>query len=358
MIIEYYYTLISKERTIITKKVKLAVSVVLLISCSFILKAGNIDLPYEVATWKGFRKAAITYTFDDGCPNQYTIAIPMFNTLKLNATYFIVTTWKPKWPVLKLAAEEGQEVASHTVTHPNLGTISASAQKTELMNSYDTIQSCIPGLHGMTMAYPYCARGIDSITSDYYFAARGCQGFIEKSTPGDFLNISSVICGKLGAVKTTADFKNKDEAADSSGGWCVYLIHGIDNDGGYSPLPSDVLRENLEYLNANPDKYWVETFGNVVRYIRERNNLSVKELKATVSTINIKVGDTLPDDIYNYPITIRRSLQSGWKYVTGSQNGRVINIKVITLDSRQFIQFDAVPDKGEVILSKKNAPVN
>jgi len=31
----------------------------------------------------------------------------------------------------------------------------------------------------------------------YYIAARGCQGKIEKSTPDNFMNISSIICGNL-----------------------------------------------------------------------------------------------------------------------------------------------------------------
>ena len=154
-------------------------------------------------------------------------------------------------------------------------------------------------------------------------------------------------------MKTTADFKNKDEAADSSGGWCVYLIHGIDNDGGYSPLPSDVLRESLEYLNANPYKYWVETFGNVVRYIRERNSLSVKELKADASTIKIEVGDTLPDDIYNYPVTIRRPLPEKWKNSTCWQNGKQMKSIIVANGQKNYIQFDVVPDNGNVILRKK-----
>ena len=318
------------------------------------IEAQTIDSPYEVATWRGFTEAAITYTFDDGCPNQYVIAIPMLNKLNFNGTFFIVTTWSPKWSALRDAAAQGQEVASHTVTHPNLGKISEAEQKMELENSYDTIQAHIPGLHGMTMAYPYCVRGIDSLTSACYFAARGCQGFIERSTPADFLNISSIICGNLGAVKTFIDFKTKDEAAAASGGWCVYLIHGIDNDGGYSPLSSDTMRKGLEYLNVNRDKYWVETFGNVVRYIRERNSLFIKEPETTGSAIRIQVGDTLPDGIYNYPVTIRRPLPEKWKNVTGWQNRKELSTKIVTSGQKNYVQFDVIPNKGEVTLKKNN----
>jgi hypothetical protein len=38
-----------------------------------------IDTPYVAGTWRAFRSAAVSYTFDDGCANQFTVAIPMFN---------------------------------------------------------------------------------------------------------------------------------------------------------------------------------------------------------------------------------------------------------------------------------------
>ena len=40
---------------------------------------GTIDGPYEVGTWRDFKPAAITYTFDDGDYNQFAVAVPMFN---------------------------------------------------------------------------------------------------------------------------------------------------------------------------------------------------------------------------------------------------------------------------------------
>lgn len=33
--------------------------------------------------------------------------------------------------------------------------------------------------------------------------------------------------------------------------YAVYLFHGIDNDGGYSPIESAELRNHLKYLKTN-----------------------------------------------------------------------------------------------------------
>ncbi len=328
-----------------------------LLSISGIICAQTIDEPCEVATWQGFRNAAISYTFDDGCSNQFSKAIPMFNEFGFCGTFFTVTNWSPNWTALQNAAAQGHEVASHTVSHPYLNTLDISEQIAELSNSANIIYDHIAGLNGMTIAYPYCVPGMDSLTSLYYFAARGCQGFIENSTPSDFLNISSIICGSEGEVNSTTTFNQKAEAASNSKGWCVYLIHGIDGDGGYSSLSSTILRESLEYLDQNKNKFWVAPFGDVVRYIRERNCLSVIGFEETNDTIRLVLSDTLSNDtLYSHPVTLSRPLPSNWEYAAGFQEGQEIYTTVVETSSESFIYFDAVPDRGEVLLIKCEAP--
>jgi peptidoglycan/xylan/chitin deacetylase (PgdA/CDA1 family) len=45
----------------------------------------------EIAKWRGDKRAAISLTFDDGSPNQFSVALPMLNKLKIPATFFIIT---------------------------------------------------------------------------------------------------------------------------------------------------------------------------------------------------------------------------------------------------------------------------
>ena len=235
----------------------------------------SVPAPYEAGKWAGFRAAAINYTFDDGCPNQFNIAIPLFNEFGFNLTLFTVTNWVGNWPALQSAAASGHEVASHTVSHPNFGSITLEQQELELKNSKEIIESHITDKKCITMAYPYCATGTDTLCSKYYHSARGCQGFIEPKTPGAYLNISSVICGNLGAVNTLADFKSRFTSAANSNGWCVFLFHGIDDDGGYSPVTSGELRRSVEYLSVRKSKFWVTTFANATLYSKERNAVNV-----------------------------------------------------------------------------------
>jgi oligosaccharide reducing-end xylanase len=311
----------------------------------------TIDPNYEVGIWPGFRQAAVSYTFDDGCSNQFAKAIPMFNEFSFKLTLFTVTGWSPNWTALKKAAAQGHEVASHTVTHPYLNQLTIAKQTTELENSQNVINAHIPGEQCITLAYPYCVPGNQALCEQYYIAARHCQGFIEASTPGDFMNISSIILGNQG-VNTTAGIIAKEEAAAASKGWCVFLLHGIDGDGGWSPLSSTILRESLQYLNSHRSTYWVATFVDVVRYVRERNAVSITESSQQNTRMTLQVTDTLDNMVYNYPVTIRRPLPQDWSSAYVLQAGRMVDACVVEVDSQKYIMFNVVPDSGDVVLSR------
>jgi len=45
----------------------------------------------EITKWQDNKKAAISLTFDDGSPNQFSVALPMLNKLGIPATFFIIT---------------------------------------------------------------------------------------------------------------------------------------------------------------------------------------------------------------------------------------------------------------------------
>jgi oligosaccharide reducing-end xylanase len=252
-----------------------------------------VDPPYEVATWSGFSQSAVSYTWDDNTSKQLSAAMPLYDQYNFKMTFFIITSLNPDWNALKTAQQNGHEIASHTVTHTGLNTLSDADQEKEQKNSQLEINTQLSNKNCVILAYPYCAAGNYNITNTYYMSARGCSGQIEKKTPADFLNVSSIICGTQGSVNTTDQFNAKVNSAISSNGWVIFLLHGINNDGGYSPVDSSELRKHLEYMNVNRDKFWVSTFGNVVRYIRERDAAVVHEMVSSDSLITFSVTHAL-----------------------------------------------------------------
>jgi peptidoglycan/xylan/chitin deacetylase (PgdA/CDA1 family) len=127
------------------------------------------DNSYAVGTWRGFASAAVSFTFDDGFRNQFSVAIPMFDQKQFKLTLFTVVTGGmfPGWKKLDSAAAKGHEVASHTMMHSDLSGLDNSKQEYELKNSKDSINAHIPGKQCITVAYPYCNQGNDSICQMY-----------------------------------------------------------------------------------------------------------------------------------------------------------------------------------------------
>ena len=303
--------------------------------------AATIPAPYELATWRGFRACAVSYTFDDNSPKQFSVAQPMFDAKGLHATFFcIVGSLSPsQWATIESASSKGHEIASHTLTHPSLPTLTDDQVVAELSGSKNLIESHT-GKKCVSHAYPYCSVPKKTITSQYYPFARSCNGSLVPSTPSDFLSI--------GALGPDGGMDAPSENAASSGSWLVWLIHGIDNDAACCPITSSVLQSNLNYVTANTNKWWVETFGNVCRYIQERNASVLTVASNGTTNLTLRLTNSLDRTIFDYPVTLRRPMPSGWPAAAITQNGASVTSQVVNGN----LMFDVVPNGGDIVLSK------
>jgi len=73
-------------------------------------------------------KRSVLITFDDGFKDNYTVAYPILQEYDLPATFFVTTSFIGQkeymnWNELKEMIENGFDIGSHTVTHPNLAKI-------------------------------------------------------------------------------------------------------------------------------------------------------------------------------------------------------------------------------------------
>jgi peptidoglycan/xylan/chitin deacetylase (PgdA/CDA1 family) len=308
------------------------------IACSAL--AASIPAPYELATWRGFRASAVSYTFDDNSPKQFSVAQPLFDERGLPATFFCIVgnLSAPQWAAIENASAKGHEIGSHTLTHPDLVKQTDERVTSELSGAKELIESRT-GKKCVSLAYPYCTVPKRSITSQYHHFARSCNGSLVPATPSDFLSI--------GALGPDSGMEAASDSAASSGTWLVWLLHGIDDDPACCPIRSQMLKSNLDYIAGNPDKWWVETFGNVCRYIQEREAAVLTVVSENDSNITLRLTDQLDDTVFNYPVTLRRPLPSGWATATVTQNGAPVPSR--TVDGK--LVFDVVPDGGDIVLT-------
>lgn len=334
-----------------------------LLGAFIISVSAAVDEPYNVGDWANFCQGAISHTFDDNTAQQTGQGQTAFDEKGFHMTLFTCTgTMSPNWTNLKNAFSKGHEIASHSVSHPQTMPVS------ELSSSQNTIKEKIPGEMCVTIAYPNCNSPGDAQVVKYYIAGRNCNGQLNPKSPSNWAQIGAKGFGSgQGGYPNDANSMNSfaDQAA-SGNKWAVAMHHGIGSDNhSWATTNLNAVKGHLDYLDKNRNKIWCETFGNVARYIRERDAVkgsdgSVKQKDSTDKSFTVTVTDKLADSIFNYSLTIQRPLPDGWKAeeVKVTQGDKEINDTIVTVNSKQYIRFFAVPDGGDVVINGGIVGVN
>jgi len=100
----------------------------------------------------------VVLTFDDGYEDAYAVAYPILRRHHLVATFFVITknVGHPgfvTWAQLREMTGQGMTVGSHTVSHPELPSVSAERLRRELVGSRDAIASKL-GSPPRILSYP------------------------------------------------------------------------------------------------------------------------------------------------------------------------------------------------------------
>lgn len=314
---------------------------------------------YEVAKWKGFRQCAVSYTFDDNYVSHYNTFAPMFEQRGFRMTSCVISGTNVgnamSWSQIEDLHSRGHEISSHSVSHPN------TAEGSEFSNSKSTIEGHTGSNECFSFAYPNCNtpnNGYDLLWSNY-LAARTCSGQTNPSTPSNMMQVSSKIGGSSGVSNTSA-FNSGVNGAANSGGWEVFLFHSA-NGEGYSPVDPNQLSGHLDYVAQNDSKFWVAPFGVVAKYIWERNAAIIEESVVSANEYNVSVSvlyssggvnSNVPLAVYNEPLSIKRTIPSGWAGVIVTINGQDVNAE----SDGSAVYFDAAPGDA-VVLKNSNATV-
>jgi len=328
---------------------------------------------YRIAHWYGFRPSACSITFDDGTLDQYLLAFPELEKRKMKATFFLITDpretgiWKDgsierllfSWEQARTMAAAEHEIASHSSTHADLSEITVNAYR-EFEKSRDTIRMHIPTIpKGMTFSWPYWRSNAASqeIAPTYFIGARTGGGRlsqyphrfggIPQKTPQNFYQINSMRISENFGIR---EMKRFGDQAFEEGNWLIGGFHGIDDGNipkealGWDPLSFHHFKAVLDYIeNKN---FWIAPFGNVLRYIRERDTTSVRLLGHSLTTISFSVEDDLEDEVFSQPLSIELDVPEQWRTVEIYRNG--------IYDSRRSVdngkvRCDIRPDGSEIV---------
>ena len=310
---------------------------------------------HGITAWPDNKKGAVSLTFDDGCPSHVSIGVPSLNARGFKGTFFLTTNWiggsSPGWDSWRNAANNGHEIGSYSMSHPDLTTLPLPQVQSEMEGAKAAIDAQITTQKCLSFAYPDGALNdsVASIANNIYIASRGIECQLN-SEPINFSNVNSCSPGDLGTLIANTD------AAEQQGKWLDYHFHSLANGNDCyrdASFTTDMWLAYLDYLTTK--NLWVGTFVAAVKYIQERSSATLSVLSILSDQIVLSLTDTMADAIYDQPLTIRSEVPSNWATATVQQGSSTIEVNSTVEGTTTVIYYNAVPDRGLITLRNPQA---
>ena len=309
--------------------------------------------PHRITYWADNKAGAVSITFDDGDSSQFALAVPALNARGFKGTFFVITCTidsnaYPNYATLdewRNAANQGHEIGSHTKTHPHLPLLSLAQMQDEIGGAKAEIDAQITTQKCLTFAYPFGEfnDNAELIAQAYYIAARGVSCDLN-NTPYDFYAMKA--CEDSLSVE---QMKAKADEAEQQAKWLISFHHNLDGTKwGFWTI--DMFTDYLDYLKTK--NLWVDTFGSVTKYIKERASADLSLVSSSDAQIVLSLTDTLDDAIYDEPLTIRSEVPSSWAKVNVQQGSSASTVTSVVEATKTVIYYNVIPDRGLITLKK------
>lgn len=244
---------------------------------AFILPAAS------VAPFSGARRAAVSYTFDDGPSSSFALA-QLFEDRGLRATFFVnpgriaEADW-PRWSALSAA---GHEIGNHSMNHLDLSdpALDDAALSHQIEDAQLLIEARL-GVRPLSFAFPHDRWNARS-------AAMVLRSHLATRTPTLPFRGPDYRVLRARSATTSDDLDAALARAITRGAWLVVAGHGIDGDG-WQPLPSGVLARHLDHAVGREGDVWVDTFGNIARYRLARERAHVTATAVSPRSMHLEV---------------------------------------------------------------------
>jgi peptidoglycan/xylan/chitin deacetylase (PgdA/CDA1 family) len=218
--------------TVITAPVG-AQSVTVLIAISNTGWLETDDYSLTAYQLSGFNKPLVSLTFDDGLLSTYTNGLPLLQKYGLVSTEYIVsgkigTASHMTVEQIGEFQNEGSEIASHTVDHPDLTTLNSSHVDTELSQSQATLRQLFGSNTATDFASPYGQYNYSVIAAvkQYYRSHRSIDaGFNSKETFDPY----DILVQNVNSDTLPAEVAGWVDHAIATKTWLVLVYHGVED---------------------------------------------------------------------------------------------------------------------------------
>ncbi len=216
------------------------------------LQTDDYSLTPDIGT--GFSRPLVTLTFDDGWANHATVGRLKLGQHEMDGTFYVlsgvvnVNPYMSTAQVLQLQ-NAGHEIASHTVTHADLPTISSSQQDYELRQSKTDLEAMISApVQNFCSPYGHYDDAVLAKVRPLYSSHRTVQrGF---NTRAD-TDIYRLRVQNIYSTTTRAEVESWLETARAQGSWLILVYHQLIGNPGPNDTTPAAFEQQLQAIQAS-----------------------------------------------------------------------------------------------------------
>mgnify|MGYP001066921600 CR=1 FL=1 len=348
---------------------------------NFRYEKGAAQNGVSVKRWYKDAKSAIALTFDDGFKAHYDYAYPILKEYNIPATFFVNSGnlvhngEVPKerygfWENFREMSDNGYEVASHSVSHPDLTKVDYDVLLAQLANDKKNIENNI-GRPCLTHAYPSCLHNddVNALAAFNFIAARACGGIENNASLSGqtWYGVQSDLLGWIyprsldnentSFVNFKTGFENTVRRNRNFGVLCIHEVlpfELLSTSTTYEVATTEWLRKVCDYVAAKQatGDIWPATFANIVRYAQERDNLRVNKTFMGNDSVGYSFTTWLDPVIFNHPLSFTLTPPAGWSKVKCEvREGNIVVFQKEYNIAQEKVSIDVVPDRQQVVLS-------
>jgi peptidoglycan/xylan/chitin deacetylase (PgdA/CDA1 family) len=189
-----------------------------------------ITVDYSVTEYvpTDFKRGILSITFDDGMESQYVTGLPLLQKYNLSATFYLTSGFlgKPHYMSAGQALDlknKGNEIASHTITHPHLRSLTANELYYELEKSKEDLANLFQdSISGFASPFgEYNTQVLEGIKKYYSSHRTVNDGFNSK----DKIDVHQIKVQNIKLTTTTDEVKSWLNKANHDKSWLVLVYH-------------------------------------------------------------------------------------------------------------------------------------
>ncbi|WP_183572240.1 polysaccharide deacetylase family protein [Mucilaginibacter sp. X5P1] len=264
------------------------------------------------------------------------------------------------WEDFRRDAAKGYEFASHSITHASMPALDSANIIYELEKSKAEILDKLGKKYTFSAEVPYGYENSRVMKYAYkiYPALRNRmpEPWLKEidrastNTPGT--TDKDYIQWQRGATtKTPLSLMQSwvDTTVAKNNTWLVLVIHGVDG-LGYEALPHTLLDTYFTYIKNRENKIWIATFGDVTKYMREREDTKLQSNQQS-SKIQITLSNPLDKTMYNIPLTLKTYIPVNWKKASIVQGEHKQVLTPLKDKKGSYILYQVSPNSSAITLA-------